>query len=205
MVRTPRRRGCALAGISMAAVALAGSGVFTAAGPEVAPGTPNTLCGSSSASVGHLVRIGNATERRFQCLGLSLEGETIKAIRLETHSFVPSRGNPDAQLIDVTEFSPAMLDSDHGAVLDGVPGHDAIILRGHLSTLPGKTQILTSYLYNGFTGEYRSCQITLDREPNAGWRLVNRFGQPISNIIVKTREMPIIGAFGIASLVGACS
>ena len=96
------------------------------------------------------------------------------------------------------------VESSRGAVLDGVPGHDAIVLRGHVSAPPGKSELVTSYLYNGFTSEYRSCRITLDRTPDAGWRLVDRFDRTISHINVRTREMPLIGAFGIANLEGAC-
>jgi hypothetical protein len=65
--------------------------------------------------------------------------------------------------------------------------------------------LVTTFLYNGFTSEYRSCQITLDRTPNAGWRLVNRLDQTVSHIMVKTREIPLIGTFGIATLEGACT
>ncbi len=64
---------------------------------------------------------------------------------------------------------------------------------------------MTTFLYNGFTNEYRSCPVTLDREPNSGWRLLNRFNQIISLIAVRTRQMPVIGAFGIADLDGVCS
>jgi hypothetical protein len=202
MLRTPRVSTCALAGI--AALALAGSLARAATGLGDASAAPSTACAGSTNSVKYLATIDNAGERRFQCLGLSLEGQTVKAIRLETHSFA-STGNPDAQHIVIAEFSPAVLESSRGAVLDGVPGHDAIILQGHLSVPPGKTQLVTYYLYNGFTGEYRSCQITLDQAPNAGWRLVNRFAQPISHIVVRTRDIPVIGAFGIANLEGACS
>jgi hypothetical protein len=190
-------RTTALAG--MAALALACQPARAAIGQH------GRGCTSSTNSVQQLATIENAAEGGFQCLGVSLDGETVKAIRLETHSFASSRGHRDAEHVVIAEFLPAVVGSSHGAVLDGVPGHDAIILRGHLSAPPGQQQLVTSYLYNGFTGEYHSCQITLDRAPDTSWRLVNRFAQTISHIVVKTRQMPLIGAFGIASLEGACS
>ncbi|MBV8167941.1 MAG: hypothetical protein JO021_14190, partial [Alphaproteobacteria bacterium] len=64
--------------------------------------------------------------------------------------------------------------------------------------------LVASYLYNGFTSEYRSCPITLDRTPDEGWRLVNRFDQTISRIVVRTRELLVI-PYGIANLEGACT
>lgn len=199
MLRTPRGRDSALAGIGIVAFALASCSVAAAAAH-----TPEAECANSSASVRPLATIENAAEHSFQCLGLSMDGETITAIRLETHSFASSNERTTAQSISVTEFPPTVLESTRGAVLDGVPDHDAIVLRGHLFPLTGKQPLVVSYLYNGFTGEYRSCLMTLDRGPGGGWRLVDRLAQPISRIVVNTREMPIIGAFGIASLAGAC-
>ena len=187
--------------------AFAGTAAFALAcqPARAAVGQHGRECTSSTNSVQQLAMIENADDDGFQCLGLSLDGQTVKAIRLETHSFASARGHRDAEHVVIAEFLPAVLESSHGAVLDGVPGHDAIILQGNLSMLPGKQQLVTSYLYNGITGEYRSCRITLDRAPDASWRLVNRFAQTISHIVVRTRQIPLIGAFGIASLEGACS
>jgi hypothetical protein len=97
-----------------------------------------------------------------------------------------------------------VIESTRGAVLDGVPGHDAIVLRGRFFAGSGKLELVTSFLYNGFTSEYHSCEITLDRTPVTGWRLVNRLDQTISHIVVKTRQIPLLGTFGIANLEGAC-
>ena len=198
-------RTTALAG--MALVALVGYPAHAAIGeadPSIMRSHQDWACARSSDTVKQLAVIENAAGS-FQCLGLSLEGETVRAIRLETHSFTSPSGAGDAERVVVAEFPRALVESNRGAVLDGVPGHDAIIIQGDLSTPTRKKQLVTSYLYNGFTGEYRSCQIALDRLPDAGWRLVNRFDQTISHIVVKTRQMPLIGDFGIASLDGACS
>jgi hypothetical protein len=170
-----------------------------------APNHPGSACTQSTQSVRQLATIESSAEARFQCIGVSLEGETVKGLRLETHSFSASPGHAESERIAVLEFPPAVVEGNHGAVLDGVPGHDAIILRGQLSMPPGKIRLATSYLYNGFTGEYRTCQITLDRTPDHVWRLVNHSQRTISRILIITRQIPVVGSFGIASLEGACS
>ena len=187
---------------------LAGVGAVAAAGPAETPsrsGQQHESCSYSGGSVYHLVTIDTARDGNFQCLGLAVDHGMVVAIRLETHH-APASGRQSAGTdVRAEEFPLAVIDSSHGAVLDGVPGHDAIILRGHIPKTPEKVELVTSYLYNGFTNEYRSCPITLAREPNGGWRLLNRFNQPVSHIAVRTRQMPVIGAFGIADLEGVCT
>lgn len=98
-----------------------------------------------------------------------------------------------------------MLESTRGAVLDGVPGHDAIILHGRMPASAGRVELETSYLYNGISGEYRFFRVALERAPGAGWRLVDSLDRTISRIVVRTRQIPLIGMFGIATLEGACT
>jgi len=206
MSRKSFGRNAALAG--MAALALAGLPVRAATGPEtsiVALSRQNGICADSTTSIKQLATIDNNRDGSFQCLGLSMEGDTVKGIRLETHRFVPTGAHTGAEQVKTAEFSMAVVESRRGAVLDGVPGYDAIILQGHFTTPSGMATLVTSYLYNGFTGEYRSCQMTLARAPDASWRLVDRFDRTVSHIVVRTREMPLIGAFGIANLDGACA
>jgi len=206
MIRQSFGRNACLAGL--AALSLAGSPALAAIEletPAAVPGRPPATCADSSASIQQLAMIDSAHDSKFQCLGLSLEGDTVKALRLETHSFASTGRHPGPERIDIAEFSAAVVESSRGAVLDGVPGHDAITLQGHLVTPSNRAELVTSYLYNGFTGEYRSCQITLERLPDAGWRLINRFYQPVSHIEVTTRQMPGFGTFGIATLQGACT
>jgi hypothetical protein len=193
---------------AMAVLALVGSPVLAAFGltpPALEAGRPGETCTNSNASIRQLATIDSRVDPKFQCLGVSLDGDTVTAIRLETHNFASTRRHPDSERIDIVEFPPAVVESSRGAVLDGVPGHDVIILQGHLASPPAKAELVTSYLYNGLTGEYRSCPITLERAPNAGWRLVNRDDQTVSHIEVKTREMPVFGTYGIAVLEGACT
>jgi len=203
MKRSPFRRKTGLAGavfISALGIGLAGASARPARADMLA-----ATCGLSTSSVQQLATIDHANEIGYQCLGLSVDGDEVKAIRLETHNFAFSRGQRHPEQVVIDEFPVAVLASKRGAVLDGVPGHDAIILQGRIATPPRRTELVTSYLYNGFTGEYRSCPLILDRAPGAGWRLVNRFSRTISHIVVRTRDMPLIGPIGIADLEGACS
>ena len=146
--------------------------------------------------------IDHTSDGGFQCLGVYVEGDAVKAIRLERHNFVSA-----TEQIKVVEYPANAIDSLRGAVIDGVPGHDAIVLRGHLPSPLGKAELVISYLYNGITGEYHSCEMALDRTPNAGtgWRLVNRFDRTISLIMVRLRQLPMIGVIGIDNLEGACT
>jgi hypothetical protein len=205
MFRKPFARRLSLAGT--AAVGLAGCPVFAAIGhsdPTVVPGQTTDNCAHSTKLLKQLVMIDNATDGSYQCLGVTLDGDMVKAIRVETHSFASAARQKASERIKIEDFSQEVIESSHGAVLDGVPGHDAIIVHGHIAPLSGRSQLVTTFLYNGFTGEYHSCQITLDRAPDTGWRLVNSLDQPISHIMVKTREIPLIGTYGIATLEGAC-
>ena len=200
--------GCntALAGLAMFALAALPVRAASGAGALAdVPGQQSGICTSSSPSIKQLATIDNSSDGTFQCLGLSMTGDSVKGIRLETHHFVSTGRHTESEQVKIEEFPMAVVESLHGAVLDGVPGHDAIILQGHFSTPSGKATLVTSYLYNGFTSEYRSCQMTLVRAPDASWRLTDRFDQTVSHIVVRTRDMPLIGAFGIANLDGACA
>jgi hypothetical protein len=188
----------------MAAVAFAGYSAHSAIGeadPSIMHSHQNWACARSTDTVKQLAVIENSAEGTFQCLGLSLEGGTVRAIRLETHSYTSPPGHPDAGAWSSRIFLRSRQPVRFWTAFRPRAYH----LQGNLSTPFRKKRLVTSYLYNGFTGEYRSCEIALDRVPDAGWRLVNRFDQTISHIVVKTRQMPLIGDFGIASLDGACS
>jgi hypothetical protein len=201
----------------LAAVMLAGSFVLAATRPEhsaaaprvngsvTVPGRPDVGCSASTNSIKQLAMIDNTSEGGFQCLGVSVEGGTVKAVRLERHGLTSAAGQPVSAQVRIVEFPAATVDSIHGATLDGIPGHDAIILRGHFSRSPGKTELMMSYLFNGVTGEFHSCPVTIDSTPETGWRLINRYDQTISHIVVKIRQAPMIGVIGIDDLEGACT
>ena len=186
---------------AIAALALTCAAIVASA----APGRQDETCGNSGNSTRQLAIIDSASDDSFQCLSVSLDGDTVRAIRVETHRFTASEQRADSGQVEIAEYSVAVIESSHGAVLEGVPGHDALILQGHFATPATSAVLVTSYLYNGFTGEYRSCQMALDRGPDAGWRLRNGFAQTVSHIVIRTREIPWFGMFGIASLDGACT
>jgi hypothetical protein len=164
-------------------------------------------CTNSTHSIKQLAMIDHTSDGGYQCLGVAVEGDTVKAIRLERHTFPGGPGGASTEQVKVVEYPTTIIDSRHGAVIDGVPGHDAIVLHGHFSTPPGNGELVISYLYNGLTGEYHSCEMALDRTPNAGsgWRLVNRSDQTISLIMVRLRAVPMFGVIGIDNLGGACT
>jgi len=172
--------------------------------PAAEPSRPDHACTSVTTSTKQLAMIDSAGDDSFQCLGLSLEGDTVTAIRLETHGTASAGQHSDLQPILIAEFPEAVVESRRGAVLDGRPGHDAIVLRGHLPMAPGNMELMISYLYNGITGEYRSCQLTLRWASDTGWRLTNDFDQTVSHIDIVTRLLPVVGIIGIARLEGAC-
>ena len=184
---------------AVAAPALAQQPVALAVGAQA------QTCTRSTHSIRQLAVIDHTSDGGFQCIGVFVDGDTVKAIRLERHNFVAAPGRPETEQVTVVEYPTATVDSRHGAVIDGIPGHDAILLRGRFPATSGRGDLEISYLYNGLTGEYRSCQIELDRTPNTGWRLVNSADQPISLIMVRLRQLPMIGTVGIANLEGACS
>jgi hypothetical protein len=196
------RRNMAFAGLAV--LVLAGSPVLFASAVDH-PAAQGESCENSTSSVKQLAMLDSTRGDTFQCIGVALDGNALRALHVETHSFKSSDRSSASEQVKVTEFSNSDFESDRGAVLDGVPGHDAIVLRGHLSTAPARSELVASYLYNGFTGEYRSCPITLGRTPGNGWHLFDRFDQTISHIVVRTRKIPVIGVFGIATLEGACT
>src|SRR5258708_4597882 len=101
---------------------------------------PAEICVNSSNSMQQLAMIDKPGDDGFQCLGLMLDGDAVKALRLETHRFQSERRHADSERIEVTEFPLAVVKSSRGAVLDGIPGHDAIILQGNLSPSSSKAE-----------------------------------------------------------------
>jgi hypothetical protein len=173
--------------------------------PAAEPRTPDHACTSFTKATKQLAMIDSAGDDSFQCLGISLDGNTVTAIRLETHGIASTGQHTDLQPIEITEFPVAVLDSMRGAVLDGRPGHDAIVLRGHFPAASGNAELKISYLYNGITNEYRNCQLTLRWASDTGWRLIDGFDKTVSHINIVTRSIPVVGVIGIANLEGACA
>ena len=171
------------------------------AGPQ---GRGGAVC-SSSERVQLLARISNTRDNDVQCLAVKLAGSNIEALRVETHRFVAASAAGISDHVKVTEFPVAQIESPQGAVLDGAQGHNAVILQGHASPSGRSVELVTSYLYNGLTGEYRSCRVTLHHSADAVWRLVNQNNETVSRIVIRTHSVPVLGTIGIANLDGACA
>jgi len=166
-----------------------------------APSRIHAVCARSTGSMQQLAEVDNTRDGNFHCLGLSFIGDRVTALRVETHSF-NALYRRVAEDVRVAEFPVAQIESSRGAVLDGEPGHDAIIVQGHFTA--GGAELVTRFLYDGFTGEYRSCAMRIGRD-GAGWHLINRDNETVSQILVRTRQIPLLGTIGIADLEGACS
>ncbi len=177
----------------------------------VVPGTAgqsrpqnSTACSAGSDRVQQLATISNTRDANFQCLGVTVQGTVLQGLRVESHHVVARSGAATADRVKVNEYSVAELESTQGAVLDGARGYNAVIVQGHASPANGDVELTTSYLYDGLTGEYHSCRIKLDRGADA-WHLINQFNERVSNIVVRTRTIPVLGTIGIANLEGACT
>lgn len=165
-------------------------------------------CAKGSPSVQPLAKIINTRDASFQCLGVSVDGRAnIRAIRFEKHERSTARKVEDdsASEVSVREFTPAEIASEHGAVLDGVPGHDAVMLRGAVDAAQTNVPLVVTFLHNGLTGEYRACRTTLVREADENWRLLDARLRPVSLVVVRTWALPLIGTVGIEAVQGICS
>jgi hypothetical protein len=165
-------------------------------------------CSKSAGRVQQLAKIVNTRDRNYHCLGVSVDAEAnISGIRFETHDAARDQANPQlgSRDVHVRDFSLAEIASPHGAVLDGVPGHDAVILQGQIPPAATAASLAVTFLYNGITGESRACSITLDRRPERRWHLTNSRNQDVSLVVVKTWALPVIGTVGIETLQGICA
>ncbi len=166
---------------------------------------PSGAVCTNTEKVQLLAKILNTRDSDVQCLGIKLDGNAIEALRIETHRLVAASDATISDHIKVKDFSVAQIESQQGAVLDGAQGHKAVILQGRASPSGGNVELVTSYLYNGLTGEYRSCRVTLDHSGDAAWHLVNQYNETVSRIVIRTRSVPLLGTIGIANLDGACT
>ena len=155
-------------------------------------------CRGTSGAVQSLATIVNTYGRDYQCLGVVMDaGANIIAIRFESHR---PDGNDSSR-----DFSPAEVASDRGAVLDGRPGHDAVILRGRIAAGTNSAALTLDFLRNGLTGDYAHCGFSLDRDADNRWHLFDARGRPESLIVVETWSLPLVGTVGIDDVRGLCA
>jgi hypothetical protein len=165
-------------------------------------------CVARSISVQPLATIVNTRDANFDCLGLNVDGRgDIVGIRFEKHEGRAHRGGAEEPVPDasVREIAPAEIAGARGAVLDGVPGHDAVLLHGDVASRQTSVPLVVSFLYNGVTGEYRACNATLARTPDGAWRLLDARQRPVSLITVRTWRLPVVGIVGIETIQGICA
>lgn len=165
-------------------------------------------CSSGSASVQQIAKITNTRDRNFHCLGVAVDRQSnITAIRFETHEFDAdrqSRGSAPHR-VKVREFSPSDIASEKGVVLDGAPGHDAVILQGNIVEGRSSDQLVVKFLYNGLTDQFRECRVALKRGGDVGWHLVNADNRRVPLVVVETWSLPLVGTVGIKTLQGLCA
>lgn len=154
-------------------------------------------CRGTMAAVQPLAKVTNTYDHNYQCLGVRVDaGANVMAFRFETH-------RPDGNGTN-REFSLDEVASERGAVLDGRPGHDAVILRGRIAAHVTSAPLTVEFLRNGVTGEYRRCGVTLKRDDTNGWHLLDAQGRRESQIVVETWGLPLVGTIGIDNLRGIC-
>jgi len=195
------KKGASLTSLAVAALGLA---MATAEAADEATATMRERCPVVSPRVQQLAEITNTRDKNYNCLGVSIDAKAdITGIRFEAHELADDADGVAAD-IRVKEFTTDEIASEKGAVLDGRPGHDALILRGDIVAGRATETLILQFLYNGITNEFHACRFTLSRG-EAGWRLVNAQNDRVPLIVIRTRKVPIIGTFGIQTLEGLCA
>lgn len=164
-------------------------------------------CSPAPPSVQQIAKITNTRDRNFHCLGVAVDRQAnITAIRFETHEFDVDRQSraSASRNVKVREFAPRDIGSDKGVVLDGRPGHDAVILQGEIVEGRSSDGLVVKFLYNGLTNQFRECRIALKRGQDVGWRLVDAQNHPVPLVVVETWSLPLVGTVGIKTLQGLC-
>jgi len=161
---------------------------------------PDRACAARTAAIHPLAIVRNTRDRDFSCLGLVIDAEARPvAVRVEVHR------SGRAPQIEVKEFDRDLIASSRGVVLDGEPGHDAVILQGALPGGASTAPLAVRYLYNGITGEWRQCAITLRLGAERRWQLEDAVAETVPEVLVRTWSLPVIGTVGIATLDGICT
>lgn len=168
-------------------------------GPSMAHETRGGACESASPERQPLAKIVNTRDDTYHCLSVSVDAHAeITALRFETYALA------DAGLARVRSFTRDEIAQTNGVVLDGAPGHDAVILQGDI--VPGQTSttLTLRFLHNGITGEFHQCAVTIDHAQGAPWRLANARQNALPLVVVRTWAVPLFGTIGIDTVEGIC-
>jgi hypothetical protein len=204
-IRRVMRTSCLAVACCCAAALPASSAVEAAAPNPIVSAAMSDGCASAVSGVQSLAKVVSTRDANYHCLGVSVDGSAnILGIRFETHEMATTRRQVPRP-VRVKEFAPIDVASEHGAVLDGTPGHDAVILQGRIVAGSPVASLVIRFLHNGITGEFQECPIRLDRREDGNWHLVNDHDQDVSTVLVKTWSLPIVGTVGIETLAGICA
>lgn len=158
-------------------------------------------CGIRLPSAQNLATVFNTRNADVHCLDVELDpNRDITGIRIKTYD-----ASAGARSVHVTRLRLAAINAASGAVLDGRPGHAALILQGHIAKNMTQARLNVRYLYNGLTGQFRSCPIQLHKKASGQWVLFNGQDRVVSRIVIETWRLPLIGTVGIKTLEGVCT
>lgn len=184
--------------VMTALLVLSGSALGSEPGAGASQPMMTADCRGTDGAVQPLATVRNTEDGNYQCLGVRVDASAnVMAIRFESHR---SNGKNTSQ-----EFSPAEVASQRGAVLDGRPGHDAVILRGRIAARTTSQALTLQFLRNGLTDEYRSCSFSLARDAYNRWHLLDASGRSQRLVVVETWGLPLVGTIGIDNVRGICA
>ena len=156
-------------------------------------------CETASPELQPLAKVVNTRDTTYHCLGVSVDARAeITAIRFETHAAA------ETGVARVRSFSPDEIARTQGVVLDGTPGHDAVILQGDIVPGQPSTTLHLKFLHNGITGEFYQCAVMLDHAEGTPWRLKNAPPGGFPLVVVRTWAVPLFGTVGIDTVEGIC-
>jgi hypothetical protein len=168
------------------------------AAPADARATTDDACETASPQLQPLAKVVNTRDTTYHCLGVSIDARAeITAIRFETHAAAEA-------IASVRSFTPDEIARTQGVVLDGTPGHDAVILQGDIVPGQPSTTLHLKFLHNGITGEFYQCAVTIDRAEGAPWRLAHARADAFPVVVVRTWAVPLLGTIGIDTVEGIC-
>ena len=164
-------------------------------------------CSAVSGRVQQLAKIENTRNSSYHCLGIRMDDNAnIVGVRFEKYDVVGNGGEQEERPpLAIREFTPAEIGTARGVVLDGTPQQEAVRLRGMITAGAAIAPLVVSYLHNGIVGEFRECNVTLEKDGAHRWRLVNAEHSAVSRIVVQTWTMPVLGTVGIETLQGICA
>lgn len=135
----------------------------------------------SQAATQSLLRIGNDRDHMTSELGIQTDANGT----IQKFIYVTAVGQKT--------FSAAQIAK--GAVLEAEQGVNALTLLGNVST--GRLAI--KYVYNGLSGDFRTCNMNLTRSPKGDWAMVNAYtGKALLSAKL------ITWGLGIETLKGLC-